>query len=132
MFEDRQDLMDLNEDVQRDLYETLKQMNHDDPKRKAIVDELEKHAKAQDSHLRYEMERYNNNIKNDIEEQRLIMDQQKIKNDKSRSRVEFAKGVMYVVGGFAMSFFSYNKELAVLPAKTFSKWSDNFFRMIGR
>ena len=132
MFDDRKDVMDLNEERQRELYEELGRLKPEDPKYKEIVNNLETLAKMQDEFETREQKRLDNNAKNDLEEAKLVIDQQKIENDKLRSRLDAFTRICYFIGSLGMGYYAYHSDKLTIPVKPFVKVKDDFMRLIGR
>lgn len=86
---------------EKEILEELGKMKMDDSKRKPLVDELTAISKILVSYEQTELTRLNNNAQNDINEARLIIDEQKVKNDKEKNQVMAAQGVLSLLfGGF--------------------------------
>ncbi len=104
---DEKSTMDLLEEVERAAYEELQKMGPDDPNRKNMLNEAKTCAELRLTYDQNEATRLNNNAKNDLDERRLAIEEEKVKNDKSRVKVDFAKGLLYFVGGIFSGFSSY-------------------------
>ena len=75
---DEKDIVELLEDRERELLDNLGNRQIDDPKREAVVRELETYAKIVDQYEARDQRRMDNNAKNDIEEQRIVIDQMNV------------------------------------------------------
>ena len=124
------DLMELNEARQQECYDKLGKLDPGDPKRESIVDDLMAFAKIQAIAENHELKRLDNNAKNDIEETRLIIEQQANEIQRMRMRLEFSTRIMYAFGAGLMGFYAYNKELITIPAKSFIKVKDDLLHLI--
>lgn len=100
-------LIELREREERKIYEELGRREFNDPDRRKLVDEARTHAELRLADSQNEMTRLNNNAKNDIEEQRLIIESEKVKNDRRRVRSDIGKGALFFGAAICSSFLSY-------------------------
>ena len=126
MFETQEDVMELNEARLVQLYKELDRYEPTDPNYKKIVENIEDLSRVLETYKQIELKRLDNNAKNDIEEQKLVIDMQKVQNDKARNIGEWMGRVLYaaMIGGSA--WFSYNQDLLKIPSKAF-KWAHEKF-----
>ena len=98
---------DLIEEREREALEELGRLKTDDPNRGKVLAEVKTIAEIRNSYDQTELTRLNNNAKNSIEEEKLVVEQQKVKNDTKRIRAELGKAAMFIAGGFIGNFGSY-------------------------
>ena len=107
MPENEMSTLDLLEQREREGYEELGKLKYDDPIRGKVLNELKTLSDIRNDFESQEQTRLNNNAKNDIEEQKLVIESEKIRNEKKRIGAEVGKAVLYFVGGFSSMFGSY-------------------------
>ena len=110
MLDETEDVIELNEARLRQLYADLARYEPTDPNYKKIADNIEVLSRVLDSHQQVELKRIDNNMKNDIEEQKLVIEMEKVEADKARSRGDwFWKfmygGIIYLYGAVIVSKF---------------------------
>lgn len=79
----------------------------DSTERKKKVDEIKILADIDVAYEKNEQERHNDNWKNELDEQKLLLDQKKLKNEKARLGVDIGKTVFFGVLGVSSSIGSY-------------------------
>lgn len=79
----------------------------DSTERKKKVDEIKILADIDVAYEKNEHERHNDNWKNELDEQKLLLDQKKLKNEKARLGVDIGKTVFFGVLGVSSSIGSY-------------------------
>jgi hypothetical protein len=121
MFDTQEDVMELNEARLAQLYHDLERYEPTDPNYKKIAENIEILSRVSDSHGQVELKRLDNNAKNDIEEQKLVIEMQKLKNDKARTRSEWFGRIFYGALVTGSAYFSYNQDLLKIPSKAW-KW----------
>lgn len=124
--------MDLLEETERAAYEELKKLNFDDPNRKNVLNEAKTCAELRMTYEQNENTRLNNNAKNDLDEQRLVIEAEKVKNDKNRVRVDFTKGMLYFVGGIFSGFSSYMMSDWFQDYKPLTRFSEKMHDLLVR
>lgn len=126
MFDTQEDVMELNEARLAQLYHDLERYEPTDPNYKKIAENIEILSRVSDSHGQVELKRLDNNAKNDIEEQKLVIEMQKVQAEKARTKSEWFGRVFnaMLIGGSA--YFSYNQDLLKVPAKAW-KWANEKF-----
>lgn len=102
--------MELLEQREKEVYEELGRLDMNDPKRGPLLNEAKTLAGIRVAYEETEQTRLNNNAKNDIEEEKLVIESEKLKNDKARMKLDFGKAAMYLFGGFASGLSSYMLE----------------------
>ncbi len=100
------DNLELYEKREHELLEELGKLQPNDPNRKPIVQELNTIASIKATYNQNELTRLNNNARNDIEEQKLIIEQEKIRNDKRRT---IAMWVQAIFSG-GLGLYAVNKS----------------------
>jgi len=107
MEEKEMSTMELLEKREHEAYEELGKLNYGDENRGKVLNELKTLASIRNDYDQTELSRLNNIAKNDIEDRKLDVESEKIKNDKRRMWSEVGKAVLYFVGGFGSMFSSY-------------------------
>lgn len=87
--------------------EELGKLNFDDPNRGKLLNEIKTLKELQIAEQQTDDSRMNNSARNDIEEQKLQIEEQKVKNDRRKNGTDIAKLVVYGLLGVGMSFSSY-------------------------
>ena len=128
MFDNQEDVMDLNEARLKELYLELSRMDPKDPKYKIVAENIEILSKVRDSEKQTELRRLDNNAKMDIEEQRLIIEQQKLMNDKARTRGEWIGRFVYGILVMGCAYLSYDQDMIKIASKPFVWAKENFLR----
>lgn len=98
------ELMDARE---RELYLELGKLEFDDPKRQKLINEAKTIADIKNAYDSTENARLNNNAKTSIEEEKLVIEAGRLKNEKRRNVVEVVKIGLYVVAGIGINIGSY-------------------------
>ena len=98
------ELMDARE---KELYLELGKLEFDDPKRQKLIQEAKTIADIKNAYESTENARLNNNAKNSIEEEKLVIEAGRLKNERRRNVVEIVKIGLYVVAGVGINFASY-------------------------
>lgn len=129
---DEKDIVELVEDRMRELLDNLGKSPIDNPKREAVVRELESYSKIVDQYEARDQRRMDNNAKNDIEEQRIVIDQMKVLNDKARNRSEMIKWIFYILGSGGFGFWAYNMDKMHLGNKRMLRFVDDLLGKLGR
>lgn len=102
--------MELLEARETEAYEELGKLAFDDPARGKILNEIRTYSDIRIANEQTEQNRLNNNSKNDIEEQRVAIEAQKVQNDRVRMNTELAKAGLFLLGGLSSTFLSYSME----------------------
>lgn len=129
---DEKDIVELVEDRMRELLDNLGNRQIDDAKREAVVRELESYSKIVDQYEARDQRRMDNNAKNDIEEQRIVIDQMKVLNDKAKNRSEMFKWIFYILGSGGFGFWAYNMDKMHLGNKRMLRLVDDLLGKLGR
>ena len=122
--------MDLLEQREKEAYEELGRLKHDDPNRKNLLSEVKIYSDIRVANNETEQARLNNNAKNDLEEERLIIEKQKLKNDKARIRWDFGKGVLYFLAGMTSGVSSYMLDSWFQNYKPLTRFQERLHDMI--
>lgn len=123
-----EDIIELNEARLRQLYKDLENITAADPNYKKTVENIEILSKVLESYNQTEMKRLDNNAKNDIEEAKLILDQQKLQNERVRNRGEWWSRFLYAGLVAGSAYFSYNMDKIKIPSKAITWAKENFLR----
>lgn len=112
--EDNQKLYELREN---EILEQLGKMEETDPNRKPLVNELESYARIRTSYEANELNRLSKNAENDINEARLVLESEKLKNEKLRNKIITIQSLLSMgLGGF-LYYKSYHMDEKGLPYK---------------
>lgn len=89
--------------------EALEKLNktEDPAERKKIIDEIKDLTGVDISYEKIEQDRLNNNWKNELDEQKLVVEEKKLKNDKARLGVDVGKTLLYGILGVGSSIGGY-------------------------
>lgn len=98
---------ELMESVEKEVYIELKKLPLDDPKREKLLKEAKQHSDIRLAEDEAEQSRLQDHARNDIEEARLLIDQQKVENDKARNRIDIGKIIIYLLAGIGVNLASY-------------------------
>lgn len=105
--EEQMSTQELLETREKEVYLALGKVGFDDPKRQKLMNEAKTFSEIRIANEQSENNRLNNNARNDIEEQKLVIENERIKVDKRRTAVDIAKIVVYTVAGIAINITSY-------------------------
>lgn len=122
--------MELLEQREREAYKELGQMSFDDPNRGKVVSEAKTLAELRAKFEESENTRLNNNARNDIDEQRIRLDEEKLKNEKARTRFDVWKVLIYVAAGFGMNVSSYMFDEWFQDYKPLGRFKDRVHDLI--
>lgn len=89
----------------------LARMMPDDPKYKETLEAAEKLAKIIGEYERRDLERINNNVRNDINEENLRVDIAKVKTDRLREWLGLAKTGISVAASVGLGWIAYKGEI---------------------
>lgn len=108
----------------------LARMMPDDPNYTKTLEAAESLAKIIGDYERRDLDRINNNVRNDIQEEQLHVDMAKVKADKTRSWLGFGQSVLGLTGAVCMGVLSYKKEMEdfVLPVRNALDWAKKLIR----
>ena len=107
MDEEKMSTSELLERREQEAYVELGKLNYDDPNRKKILDEAEAYSRIRNAYDSAEQKRLDAYAKNEIEEHKLAVEEAKVGNDKRKTWVDFAKEVLFLVGGFCSGVSGY-------------------------
>lgn len=79
----------------------------DSTERKKKVDEIKVLADIDVAYEKTEQDKYNNNWKNELDEEKLLLDQKKLKTEKARLGVDVGKTIFFGILGVGSSIGSY-------------------------
>ena len=129
---DEKDIVELTEDRMRELLDNLGNRQIDDQKREAIVREFEIYAKVVDQYESRDQRRMDNNAKNDIEEQRIVIDHQKVLNDKAEIRSNNIRWILHILGSGLFGYVAYHMDKKYLGNKRMLRIVDELLAKLGR
>lgn len=130
------DVIELLEERIKEAHDVLKTLPWDDPKREKVVAEINALNHDLKEAKKLEMDCNNSNIQNDIAEERLRLEAEKIKAEKGDSRLRFIGGLssaaIYCFAGGLFTKLAYNMEWVknILPDRKVLDTARDFFRRI--
>lgn len=113
-------------------YLELGKLNMDDPKRKPIVDEIEKLTKVQRSDAIVQQQKINANVKNELDDRKVQIAVERAKLDKQRIRVEYVKAGLFTAASFMMGFSSHFIDEWFAPDRSLGKMKEEFLKLVIR
>ena len=129
---DEKDNLELYETREHELLEELGRCKFDDVKRSSIVKELDTIAKIRSNYESNEQTRLNNNRRNDIEEDKLKVEEAKLANDKLRTKVTVGQTIMFLIASIGAGVMSYNMDETKQAYKKVQKVGDDLINLIRR
>lgn len=109
--------LDLYEKREHEVLEQLGRTEHDDPNRKNLVNELTALSSIRVSYEQTEQTRLNNNARNDIDEEKLRIEQGKLENEKERNKTLMAQSLLSLLVGIGLTMKSYHMDERGYPYK---------------
>lgn len=109
--------LDLYEKREHEVLEQLGRTEHDDPNRKNLVNELTALSSIRVSYEQTEQNRLNNNARNDIDEEKLRIEQGKLENEKERNKTLMAQSLLSLFVGIGLTMKSYHMDERGYPYK---------------
>ena len=123
---DTMDNRELLELTKKNALLQLDRMEYNDPNRGKVVNELETVSKILNADDQTEQTRLNNNARNDIDEAKLIVEQQKVENEKRRMTIDGVKIGLGVVVTLVGQHMAYHMEETKLAFKGMANWVKEF------
>lgn len=114
---------ELLEKRKKEMLIALGKLKDDDPNRQKMVAEIKAYSEIQNADETLEQSRVNNNAKNELEEQRLVIDEMKAKNEARRIKVDIGKICAAVIIGFGGNLMSYNMDTVQNAYKECKLWA---------
>ena len=105
--EENMTTQELMEKQEKEAYLELGKLGYEDANRKKILDELEVRSRIRIAYDTAEQKRLDNYAKNEIEERRITVEEEKAKNEKKRIGADVTKAIIFLVGGFFSGFSGY-------------------------
>lgn len=118
-----EDNLELYKEREREDLEKLGRMTIEDPNRKGVVAELTSLSSILNSYEQTDQTRLNNNARNDIEEQKLVIENEKVKNDKKRTTAMWVQTFLSVGVGSYLTFKSYKMDEHGYPFKDLKEFA---------
>lgn len=109
--------LDLYEKREHEVLERLGKTEHDDPNRKNLVNELTALSSIRVSYEQTEQTRLNNNARNDIDEEKLRIEQGKLENEKERNKTIMLQSLLSLLVGVGLTMKSYHMDERGYPYK---------------
>ena len=94
-----EDNLELYEKREHEVLERLGMTEFDDQNRKALVNELNVLSSIRNTYEQTDQTRLNNNAKISIDEAKLVIEQEKIRNDKERTKMMLLQAILSFGGG---------------------------------
>lgn len=132
MFSTENDVRDLSEARLKEAYEELGKLNYSDDQRRKVLDEVKILADIDSQMAQNEEQRLNNNAKNSIEEEKLVIEKMKLENDRARMKFDIGKVFVYTLGGIGMQFSSYLLDTWFQKIPACQRFSEKLHDMIVR
>ena len=117
------DNLELYEEREREILERLGQMSMNDPERKSLTQELNVVSSIIVNYKQTELTRLNNNARNDIDEARLVIEGEKVQNDKTRNKIMVGGSILSVLAGWWLHGKSYHMDEKGYPFKEMKQFS---------
>ena len=115
---------ELLEKREKEVYLELGKIGFDDENRKQLMNEAKIFAEIRNANDQAENTRLNNNARNDIEEQKLVTEQERLKAEKARIAVDVGKIIAGVLGGIGMTVMSYNMDTLYTKDNRMQKFAE--------
>ena len=115
--------LELYEKREHEILEQLGKMEMSDPNRKNLVQELNTLSSIRNNYDQTELTRLNNNARNDIEEAKLAIEEEKVKNDKERTKAMWFQAALSFLGGAALTMKSYHMDTKGYPYKDLKQFA---------
>lgn len=109
--------LELYEEREREILEALGRMETSDPNRKNLIQELNTISTIRNNYDQTELTRLNNNARNDIEEAKLAVEEEKVKNDKNRAIATAVQSAVSIGVGTYLFHKSYHMDVKGYPFK---------------
>ena len=105
-----EDNLELYEKREHEVLERLGMTEFDDQNRKALVNELNVLSSIRNTYEQTDQTRLNNNAKISIDEAKLVIEQEKIRNDKERTKMMLLQAILSFGGGAFLTWKSYHMD----------------------
>lgn len=123
-------LQDLLEKREKEVYLELGKVGMNDEKRRQLMSEAKTFAEIRNANDQAENTRLNNNARNDIEEQKLLVEQERCKVEKQKIGVDAAKIFVGVLSGLGMTMLSYNMDTLFTKDNKMQKFCEKVHEML--
>lgn len=124
------DNIELYAERENEILLELGKTKPDDPKYATLMKHAEAYSKIRSTYEENENTRLNNNARNDIEEARLVIENEKLINERQRIAMTKWQTALYFVGTFAAGFLSYNMDLTQNAYKWLDRQKDRFLEFV--
>lgn len=125
-------VMEMLDAIERDGYNKLKMLSYDDPLRGKLLNEMKVCSEIRIANDQSDQNRLNNNRRNDIEEQRLQVESEKVKNERKRMGVDIIKNILLITGGIIAGTLSYNMEELRQKFAPLNRFGDRLIDRMGK
>ena len=105
-------------------------LKDDDPLRQKVQNEIESLSRQQNADDTLEMNRLNNNAKNEIEERRVDVELLKTQNDRKRLRVDIGKILAGILVGTAGNVMCYNMDITKNIYRRGEQWVNRTYESL--
>ena len=123
MFEE-ENTLSLIEENEKAAYEELKKLDYDDPKRSKVLSEARSLTETRLSLEKADQERSNSYSRNEIEEEKLRIEAEKVKTDRKRITADLVKIGMAFGLGVGAEMFSYTADVWLPKNQSFKRFSE--------
>ena len=132
MDEEMMSTHELLEKREKETYLELGKLTPTDPNYGKVLSEAKTYSEIRTAYDSSEQKRLDAYAKNEIEEHKLQVEEAKVKNDKRRTWVDFAKAGLFLVGGFFSGFSGYMLDTWFQKDKTMGRLQDKLHDQILR
>lgn len=105
-------------------------LKDDDPLRQKVQNEIESLSRQQNADDTLELNRLNNNAKNEIEERRVDVELLKTQNDRKRLRVDIGKIFAGIFVGITGNVMCYNMDITKNVYKKGEQWVNRTYESL--
>lgn len=122
------DIEKVYEEIGR-LAEELSRMSPTDENYRSISENMERLSRIISEYEKRDQDRVNNNVRNDIQEEQLKVDQEKIKADRARTIANVVCDAIKVLGAIYLGKSAYDGEMVkfTMPIRGLVDWCKNLF-----
>ena len=125
--------MELIEQNEKKLYEELAELDPiKDPNYAEGLKKAKIYSEIHSAYDQNETTRLNNNARNDIDEEKLRIEEAKVQNEKAKIKVDGWKAGMYVFFGAVFGFGGYFLDPILQNNKSFQKLQDKCMDFVNR
>ena len=123
-------LQDLLEKREKEVYLELGKVGMNDEKRRQLMSEAKTFAEIRNANDQAENTRLSNYAKNEIEEQKLLVEQERCKVEKRKIGMDAAKIFVGVLSGLGGAMLSYNMDTLFTKDNRMQKFCEKVHEML--